>query len=311
MSHTHALNDYRHSHVFLGEQHHRNERRTWLVVTLTAAMMVVEIAAGMLFGSMALLADGIHMATHAGALTVSGIAYLYARRHANDRRYTFGTGKVGDLAGFSSALVLALIALLIGIQSMERLVTPIAISFSDAIVVAVAGLAVNVLSAWLLTDKHGYHESHDGHRHQHTDHNLRSAYLHVLADALTSVLAITALIAGLYFGWVWMDPVMGIVGAVVIARWSWGLLRDTSQVLLDASGDSHLAGHVRELLEVGNDRLADLHLWRVGPGRFAMIASLVSDRPREVGHYKARLVSLPELAHVTIEVQPCMSTHMH
>ena len=246
-----------------------------------------------------------------GALTVSGIAYLYARRHANDSRYTFGTGKVGDLAGFSSALVLALIALLIGVQSMERLVTPIAYLFSDAIVVAVVGLAVNLLSAWLLTDKQSHHESHDGHRHQHADHNLRSAYLHVLADALTSVLAITALIAGLYFGWVWMEPVMGIVGAVVIARWSWGLLRDTSQVLLDASGGLSSAGHIRELLEVGNDRLADLHLWQVGPGRFAMIASLVSDRPREVAHYKARLVSLSGLAHITIEVQPCMSTHMH
>lgn len=309
MSHTHALDDYQHSHVFLGDQHHRNERRTWLVVALTAGMMVAEVVAGMLFGSMALLADGIHMATHAGALTVSGIAYLYARRHANDSRYTFGTGKVGDLAGFSSALVLALIALLIGIQSMGRLANPIAISFSDAIVVAVIGLAVNLVSAWLLMDTHGQHAGHDSHHHHHADLNLRSAYLHVLADALTSVLAITALIAGLYFGWVWMDALMGIIGSLVIARWSWGLLRDTSHVLLDASGDDHLASHIRELLEIGGDRLADLHLWRVGPGRFAMLASLVCDHPRELGHYKSKLASLPELAHITIEVQPCMSTH--
>lgn len=309
MSHTHALDPYQHSHVFLGDQHQRNERRTWLVVALTAVMMAAEVVAGILFGSMALLADGIHMATHAGALTISGIAYLYARRHAGDSRYTFGTGKIGDLAGFSSALVLALIAILIGIQSMERLANPIAISFSDAIVVAVVGLAVNLLSAWLLTDTHGHHENDAGHHHQHADLNLRSAYLHVLADALTSVLAITGLIAGLYFGWVWMDAVMGIVGALVIARWSWGLLRDASRVLLDASGDAHLAGHIRESLEVGTDRLADLHVWRVGPGRFAMIASLVCDHPLEVGHYKARLKGLSALAHVTVELQPCRSTH--
>lgn len=298
---------YQHSHVFLGAEHHRNERRTWIVVGLTAAMMVAEVIAGLVFGSMALLADGIHMATHAGALSISGFAYLYARRHAEDPRYTFGTGKVGDLAGFSSALALALVALWLGAQSAGRLLQPVPIAFEQAIVVAVIGLAVNLASAWLLMDRSGEHHHHhedEGHDHDHhADHNLRSAYLHVLADALTSVLAIVALVAGRSFGWAWMDPAMGIVGAVVIARWSLGLLRDTSRVLLDASANEPLREKVRSLVAAEGDRVYDLHLWRVGPGRYAAIVSLVSQRSHDVDHYRARLAGIPELAHITVEIR--------
>ncbi len=293
-----SIGPWQHRHVFLGEDHARNERRTWFVVALTAAMMVAEIVAGAAFGSMALLADGFHMATHAGALTISGAAYLFSRRHAHDGRFAFGTGKLGDLAGFTSAVILALIALLIGYESVLRLVAPVAIHFNEAIVVAVFGLIVNLASAWLLKDSahHGHgHQAHDhdhdlrehdpAHRHVHDrrDHNLRSAYVHVLADALTSVLAITGLLAGRSFGWVWMDPLMGIVGALVIARWSWGLVRDTGAVLLDTVPASGLSDAIRHRLEHGTDRVSDFHLWRIGSGHLAAIISV---------------------SHVTVEVHP-------
>jgi len=240
-----------HEHVLLGESHARNERRTWLVIALTATMMVAEIAAGSIFGSMALLADGWHMSTHASALLIAALTYRYARRHARDRRFTFGTGKLGDLAAFGSAVVLGIVALLIGWESLVRLRSPVSISFDEAILVAVIGLVVNLASAWLLKDDHDHHHGH-GHRHHHDhahddepahrepaaraqprDNNLRAAYIHVLADALTSVMAIVALLAGRSYGWLWLDPVIGIVGALVIARWSWGLVRDSGMVLLD------------------------------------------------------------------------------
>jgi cation diffusion facilitator family transporter len=316
--HTHSIRPWRHDHVFLGADHARNERRTWLVIALTAVMMVAEIAAGAAFGSMALLADGFHMATHAGALTISALAYLYARRHAGDGRFSFGTGKLGDLAAFASAIVLALIALLIGYESVLRVITPVAIRFDEAIAVAVLGLSVNLLSAWLLHERghhgHDHHHHHGaaGHAHHHDhdprDHNLRSAYLHVLADALTSVLAIAGLVAGRAYGWIWMDPLMGIVAALVIARWSWGLVRDSGAVLLDVVPEGGLADTIRVALEQDDDRVSDLHLWRIGPGHLAVIVALVSDRPRAPEHYKAKLAGLPQLSHVTLEVHPCQHT---
>ena len=318
--HSHSLEGWQHQHAFLGKQHARHERRTWLVVALTAGMMIAEIAGGTLFGSMALLADGFHMATHAGALAISALAYLYARRHAQDRRFSFGTGKLGDLAAFTSAILLAFIAVLIAYESSIRLTAPVAIQFDQAIAVAV-GLVVNLASAWLLhTSDRGHHhgDHHHGHDHHHaedgvphdhgraaSDYNVRSAYLHVLADALTSVLAIAGLIAGRAYGWLWMDPLMGIIGALVIARWSLGLMRDAGAILLDVVPDRELADSIRCTLEGSGDRVSDLHLWRVGPGHLAVIVSLVADRPRAPDDYKAKLSTFPQLSHVTIEVQAC------
>jgi cation diffusion facilitator family transporter len=319
--HTQSIEKWRHDHVFLGADHRRNERRTWAVIALTASMMVAEIVAGTVFGSMALLADGIHMATHAGALIIAALAYLYARRHAHDRRFGFGTAKVGDLAGFASAVILAMFALMIGYESLLRLAAPVPIRFNEAIAVAVMGLVVNLLSAWLLHqgEEHHHHHhgsDHQGHVHDHDaghfhptpdrrDHNLRSAYFHVLADALTSVLAVAGLLAGRWYGWVWMDPLMGIVGAIVIARWSWGLLRDAGTVLLDRVPDQALPERIRERLETKGDRIVDLHLWRVGPGHMAAIVAIVTDRPQPPDSYKAKLSGVGPLSHLSIEVHPC------
>jgi cation diffusion facilitator family transporter len=304
--HSNTIAHWSHDHTFLGARHAENERRTWLVVALTAAMMVVEIVGGTIYGSMALVADGWHMSTHAGALGIAAFAYRYARGHARDARFSFGTGKVGELAGYSSALLLAVISLLIGYQSVSRLFSPVTISFDEATVIAAIGLGVNLASAWLLNEQHAHEHDHD-HAHHHHDHNLRAAYLHVLADALTSVLAIAALLTGRFFGWTWMDPVMGIVGALVIANWSLRLLRNAGAVLLDTVVDPQLAARIRARLEVGGDRIADLHLWRVGPGHAALIASIVSDEPQSPESYKARLADLEGLSHITIEVHP--STH--
>lgn len=304
--HTQTLDGWQHEHVFLGPRHAENERRTWLVVGLTATMMVIEIVGGSLFGSMALIADGWHMSTHAGALALAALAYRFARRHAHNKHFAFGTGKIGELAGFSSAIVLAIIALLIGYESVLRLVNPVPIKFEWAIAVAGVGLAVNLASAWLLHeggDRQDHHHDRDGHRHDH-DHNLRAAYLHVLADALTSVLALVALVSGFLYGWVWMDPIMGIVGAVVIGIWSLGLLRSAGAVLLDAVPDRRLASRVKERLEVGTDRVADLHVWRLGPGHLGVIAAIVSDEPQAPDIYKDRLSGLA-LSHVTVEVHKC------
>lgn len=310
-----------HDHLFLGQNHARNERRTWAVIALTATMMVAEIAAGSIFGSMALLADGWHMSTHASALLIAALAYRYARRHASDRRFTFGTGKLGDLAAFGSAVVLGIVALLIGWESLVRLRSPVPISFDEAILVAVIGLLVNVLSAWLLKDDHDHHHGH-GHYHDHDhdhehdheapaaregqrDNNLRAAYLHVLADALTSVMAIVALLAGRSYGWVWLDPVIGIVGALVIAYWSWGLLKDSGAVLLDyIRDDEDLPDEVRAAIESEHDEIIDLHIWQLGPGHHGAIIALKSTRPEPVAAYRARLRHIDELSHVTVEVHP-------
>ena len=312
--HTHSLQCWQHSHVFLGRGHDRNERRTWLVVALTAAMMVAEIVGGTIFGSMALVADGWHMSTHAGALAVAALAYRFARRHAHDERFGFGTGKLGELAGYSSAIILTMIALLIGYESALRLISPVPIAFDQAIAVAAVGLIVNLGSAWLLRGGHVYgdhdhHAAHAGHRahsnHHHHDHNIRAAYLHVIADALTSVLAIAALLAGRLFGWAWMDPLSGMVGAAVIAHWSASLLRSSGAVLLDTVPDKRLAAQLKERLGQGTDRVADLHLWRLGPGHLGLVASIVSDEPQAPGTYKARLAGFPGLSHVTVEVNAC------
>jgi cation diffusion facilitator family transporter len=297
-----------HGHTFLGERHDQNARRTLWVVALTAVMMVAEIAAGFVFNSMALLADGFHMATHAGALAVAAAAYAFAKRHAGNRRFSFGTGKVGDLSGFASALVLALIALGIGAESVGRLFDPRPVAFAEATLVAIVGLAVNVASVFLLSGgrqrvhNHDHHHDHDGHDHaSHHDNNLRSAFAHVLADALTSVLAIAALVSGRYLGWVWLDPVMGIVGGIVIAVWAWNLMRDTAAVLLDTS-DPHLEAEVRGHVESSGDaRVTDLHIWRIGPGAHAAIVSVVGAADGET--IRQRLKPVHELAHLTVETR--------
>ena len=293
------------THNFLGSQHDKHERRTWMVVGLTAVTMVVEITAGSWFNSMALLADGWHMATHAGAMGLSALAYRFARRHARNPRFTFGTGKVGDLAAYSSGIILAVAALLIGWESMTRLLQPLPIAFNQAILVAVLGLVVNFVSAAMLWSRHGHDHDHGhGHHHaHHADHNIRAAFMHVVADALTSVLAIVALVAGLWFGAVWLDALMGLVGAAVILHWSVGLMRDTGGILLDMEAGGDLAARIRADIEATDgDRVADLHVWRIGPGHFAAIVAIVTRRATDAAALKVALQARYPLAHLTVEV---------
>ena len=394
-----------HSHMFLGEEHQKSERKTWAVIWLCAVMMVAEIVGGLLFGSIALVADGLHMSTHAGALLLAALAYTYARRHAGDQRFTFGTGKLGDLAGFTSAIILAMIALLIGYESVTRLYAPVPIHFAEAIPVACLGLAVNIASAWLLSGgdhghSHGHateHEHDETHRiattdgevvlevfedgvpprfrlrsqagpapasssvsietvrpdgarqrfafrnsgdglesveeipephafeanvtiggqsypvlfeeHEHAhgkathDNNMRAAVVHVIADAAVSVLVIIGLVLAHAFGWLWMDPLAGIVGAVVIASWALGLIRDTSAVLLDMNPDRGMAENLRRTIESEGDELADLHLWRLGPGHLGAIVSVVTPTRRQQDYYRSRLARFRSLSHLTIEVR--------
>ncbi|MDR3418603.1 MAG: CDF family Co(II)/Ni(II) efflux transporter DmeF [Nevskia sp.] len=401
---------HQHRHVFLAADHERSERRTWAVIVLCGAMMAAEIVGGFLFGSIALVADGLHMSTHAGALLLAALAYSYARRHADDARFSFGTGKLGDLAGFTSAVVLAMIALLIGYESVARLLQPVPIHFAEAIPIACLGLAVNIASAWLLSGGHAHHHHghhHDGHapdhaaeahaiavagstllleihedgvpprfrlrstgaalpaaatttietvradgsrqlfplvdrgtclesadeipephaftarvrsgggeyavvfeEHEHghagahRDNNMRAAIIHVAADAAVSVLVIVGLVLARSFGWLWMDPVAGIVGACVIASWSYGLVRDTGAILLDMTPDRQLAEELRRTIESEGDRLADLHLWRVGPGHLAAIVAVASGQPRQPEYYRAKLARFRILSHLTVEVVP-------
>jgi cation diffusion facilitator family transporter len=312
-----------HSHVFLGAGHARNERRAWAVIVLCSAMMVVEIGGGIAFGSLALVADGLHMSTHAIAMLIAALAYTFARKHASDARFSFGTGKLGDLAGFSSAIVLALIALLIGYEAVRRFMAPVHIEFREAIPIAFLGLLVNIVSAWLLSGGDGHAHAHE-HEHEHghgdeavddalhrqthaahgvhRDHNLRAAFIHVAADAAVSVLAILGLTAARFLGWMWMDPMMGIVGGSVIALWAYALVRDTSRILLDMTPDTALAARMRQRLEEGGDRVADLHLWRLGPGHFGAIVSIVTGQARDVHFYRAALGGFSCLSHLTIEV---------
>ena len=302
-----------HEHVFLSSSHDENARRTLWVVVLTFVMMVGEIAAGYVTGSMALLADGFHMATHAGALGIAAAAYSFARRNAHNGRFSFGTGKVGDLAGFASALILMMVALGIGIESLVRLFQPTHVAFGEATLIAVIGLLVNIVSAFMLSGGHGHHP-HGHHSHAHDDHhdhdkhhghggdnNLRSAYVHVLADALTSVLAIGALLAGRYLGWVLLDPLMGVVGAVVIAKWSVGLIRQSANVLLDVT-DEHVAEEIRDVLEAdGNVQITDLHVWKVGPDARAAIVSVLAKVEVTAEAIRERLGVVHEVSHLTIE----------
>lgn len=397
-----------HSHVFLGEGHEKNERRTWAVIVLCSVMMVAEIVGGLLFGSIALVADGLHMSTHASALLLAAVAYRYARRHANDPRFSFGTGKLGDIAGFSSAIVLAMIALLIGYEAVSRLIAPVPISFGEAIPIAVLGLIVNVSSVLLLSGG-GHHHGHGhGHGHgeddheivhrietsggvltlelfedgvpphfrlarenrlpvafqhatietvrrggrrqvfamvnrgayfesaeevpephdftalvrldggtysvefeehdhpegsAHRDNNMRAAIVHVLADGVVSVFVIVGLLLARYFGWLFMDPVAGICGALVIAAWSYGLIRDTGRVLLDMNPDRQIADRVRATIESEGDRLDDLHLWRLGPGHIGAILSITTAKPRSPVYYRRLLSRFRTLSHVTVEVE--------
>lgn len=298
-----------HEHVYLGANEKSNENKVWLVILLTASMMVVEIVAGHWFGSMALIADGWHMSTHAGAMLIAVLAYRYARKNASNRSFSFGTGKVGDLAGFASAVILALIALLIGWESLLRFAEPVPIRFNQAIMIAVIGLVVNLLSAWLLREDHHHHGHSHGHAHHHnhdhgSDNNLRAAYLHVLADAFTSVLAIVALFLGRAYGWYWADPMMGIVGALVITRWSWGLIRDTASILLDRTPqDGHIETKIYKAIENDNDSIIDLHVWQVGAGHYSVIVSIASTAPRSLTEYKTILEQIDHVSHITVEIQ--------
>jgi cation diffusion facilitator family transporter len=322
-----------HRHVFLGEGHEQNTRKTWAVVWLCGAMMIVEIVGGLAFGSIALVADGIHMSTHAGALLIAALAYSYARRHANDPGFSFGTGKLGDLTGFASAIMLAMIALLIAYESVGRFFTPVPISFTEAIPIAGLGLVVNIASAFILMGggHHHGHADHDhrGHEHDHShahdhehhgahahaagaaganasvsrDYNMQAAAMHVLADAAVSVLVIIGLSLAFAFGWLWMDPLAGIMGAGVIASWSGGLIRNAGAILLDMKPDRAMEDLIRQTIESEGDRVVDLHLWRLGPGHLGAIVSVVTSQHRDPDYYRGRLARFRSLSHLTVEVR--------
>jgi cation diffusion facilitator family transporter len=385
------------SHIFLGQDHAASEKRTWAVIWLCGFMMVAEIGGGWLFGSIALVADGLHMSTHAGAMLLAALAYGYARRHAADPRFSFGTGKLGDLAGFSSAIILAMISLLIAYDAVTRLFAPVAIHFAEAIPIATLGLVVNIASAWLLAGGHHHHHGH-GHDHHHDDvhelagglrleifeagvppvfrlhgaasgqittirpdgsrqvfllrpaigflesaeeipephaftvevatggtthkvefaehahektgrdNNMRAALVHIVADAAVSVLVIAGLVLAKLFGWLWMDPLAGLIGAVVIASWAYGLVRDTGAILLDMCPDAGLEASLRNTVEAEGDEILDLHLWRLGPGHLGAILSVASAQPRSPEFYKSRLAGFKMLSHLTVEILPLSNT---
>ncbi len=307
---THPFDSPDHDHVFGQDAKRAGENRTLVVVAITAIMMVVEIAAGLVYGSMALLADGLHMGSHTVALGIAVIAYIVSRRMASDPRFSFGVGKINSLAGFISAVLLLGFALLMVVESIERYINPLAIAFDQALIVAVVGLFVNGGCAWVLMSTphehaHG-HDHHHGHNHDHHhghDHNLKAAYFHVLADALTSLLAIGALLAGKYFGANWLDPLMGIVGGALVARWSYGLIRESSGVLLDAQAEPERVSRVKQAIESSSaDRVCDLHLWSIGHGLFALELAITSDEPKPPGYYKRLLPEDLAIAHATVEV---------
>ncbi|HYQ70316.1 MAG TPA: CDF family Co(II)/Ni(II) efflux transporter DmeF [Gammaproteobacteria bacterium] len=306
---------WQHDHIFGQDQVRHGERRTLWVIGITAIMMVVEITTGLAYGSMALLADGLHMASHTAALGITTIAYIYTRRRAADSRFSFGTGKVNAFAGYTSAVLLALFALLMAYESIYRLVNPVQIAFNQAIFVAVLGLLVNGASMLMLGDHphdhdhgndhdHGHGHDHDHpHGHAHKDHNLRAAYLHVLADALTSLLAIFALLAGKFLGLNWMDPLMGVVGALLIARWSMGLIRDTSGILLDHQAPESMLERTRAAIEgVDDNRITDLHIWSIGPGIYSASLAVVSGNPKPPQHYKGLIPGDLGIVHTVVEV---------
>ena len=308
--HSHSLEYWKHHHEFTIDDG-RNEKRTKIVVLLTVVTMAVEIATGYLYGSMALLADGWHMGTHAAALGIAVFAYDFARRNAHNPKFSFGTGKVGALGGFGSAILLGIVALTMTVESVQRLLAPELIRFSEAIFVAVIGLGVNLISAFILRSEpshgHAYQDGYSHHGHHH-DQNLRAAYLHVIADALTSVLAIIALLSGKYFGWIWMDAAIGIIGATLIIRWAYGLMKDSGALLLDSSVDHRIIQEIKKAIESKDDnRIADIHVWRVGSQHLAAILSIVTDFPKPPEHYKGLLSRFTQLEHTVIEVNPCLA----
>ncbi len=297
--HNANLNLWQHSHTFDQDVIRPGERRTLIVIGITGMMMVVEIVAGIRYGSMALLADGLHMASHAAALSITAFAYIYARKQAHNPDFSLGTGKVNALGGFSGAILLALFALMMAWESVNRILNPVAIIFNQAIIVAVIGLVVNGVSVFILGVGDHQHDHHD-------DHSLRSAYLHVLADALTSVLAIIALLSAKFFGWIWMDPAMGIVGAILVARWSLSLLRITSGVLLDKQGPESLQQQIKDRIEQDDDsKVADLHLYSIGPNIYSAVITVVATDPATPAQYKKRIPMNLGLAHVAVEVHEC------
>ena len=293
------MSRWRHSHAFGQDKKQSGEFRTFIVIAITSSMMLVEIVAGLAFGSMALLADGLHMGSHTIALSINAFAYVYARHNANNERYSFGTGKVNTLGGYTGAILLAVVASMMAWESVERLIAPISIAFNQAIIVAVLGLVVNGASVFILGINQGHGHEHEHHRH---DHNLRSAYFHVLADAITSLLAIFALLVGKYFGAVWMDSVMGVVGAALVARWSLGLLKSTGVILLDQQSSKETQDSIRKKIENDDNRIVDLHLWAVGPDIYSAVISIVSRSPQQPEYYKSLLANDLTLDHVSIEV---------
>ena len=305
--HTKTTHKWQYDHIFGQDKVRPGERRTLWVIFITATMMVVEIAAGLVYGSMALLADGLHMASHAAALGIAFLAYVIARRLAADQRFSFGTGKLNSLAGFASAVLLLGFALIMVTESTSRFIAPVDISYDQALIVAVVGLLVNALSAWIFAATP--HDDHDHHGHSHAhhhDHNLRAAYLHVVADALTSVLAIVALLAAKFYGANWLDPFMGIVGAALVARWSYGLIRESARVLLDRQADDDTVAAIRDSLESDSgDRITDLHCWSIGPGIFAADIAIVSDNPKSPDDYRSRIPAKLGIVHVTVEAHRC------
>lgn len=305
--HTQDTESWQHDHVFAQDRVRPGESRTLLVVVITATMMIVEIAAGLVYGSMALLADGLHMASHAAALGMAFLAYVIARRLAADERFSFGTGKLNSLAGFASAVLLLGFAVIMVTESASRFISPVEISYNQALVVAVVGLIVNGLSAWIFAATPHEHHDHHGHGHtHHHDHNLRAAYLHVLADALTSVLAIVALLAAKFYGANWLDPFMGIVGAALVSRWSYGLIKDSARVLLDRQAGDEMIAAIRESLEHdAGDRVTDLHCWNIGPGIYAADLAIVSDNPKSPDEYRSRIPAGLGIVHATVEVHRC------
>jgi cation diffusion facilitator family transporter len=314
--HSHSLGHWTHDHSFTQPNNSGAEKRTWIVVAITAVFMVVEIGAGSLFGSMALLADGLHMASHVAALSIAAYAYVYARSRAGDARFSYGTGKITALAGFASAVLLAAFAFFMILESVQRLFSPVAIAFNEAIIVAVVGLLANAISVVILKPEdhshdHGHDHAHEHeHHHHHQDHNIKAAYMHVIADALTSILAIVALISGKYLGWVWLDPVIGVVGAAVILRWSWGLVRDASGMLLDHQAPARMVEAVRGAIEKGTgDNVTDLHIWSISPGTWAGAIALVTDKPQAPEHYKSLVTAAADIDHLTVEVHACPGPH--
>jgi cation diffusion facilitator family transporter len=310
--HNHSIEHWHHDHTFSQDQRRPGESRTLIVIGITAIMMSVELVAGVIFGSMALLADGLHMASHAAALTITAFAYGYARRNARNSEYSFGTGKVNALGGFTGAVLLAIFAAFMAFESILRILNPVEIVFNQAIFVATLGLVVNGACVFILGGNghghshHHHEEDHGHHHHHHHDHNLKAAYLHVIADALTSILAIVALLAAKYFGLIWMDPLMGVVGAILVARWSYGLLGTTSSVLLDRQASASLREKIREAIEADEDtRITDLHVWSIGPEIYSAQIAVVAHKPMAPAEYKSLLPQSLGLVHIAVEVHTC------